>query len=33
MLGQRVLLRIAARTPGARATTVGSVMLPKPFAR
>ena len=29
MLGQRVLLRIAARTPGARAATVGSVLLPR----
>ena len=29
MLGQRVLLRIAARTPGARAGLVGSVLLPR----
>ena len=33
MLGQRVLLRIAAHTPQARAGRVGSVLLPRPPAR
>ena len=32
MLGRRVLLRIGARTPGARAGIVGSVLLPQPRA-
>jgi hypothetical protein len=29
MLGRRLLLRITARTPSARAVTVGSVLLPR----
>lgn len=33
MLGQRVLLKIGARTPQARVTRVGSVLLPRALAR
>jgi hypothetical protein len=33
MLGKQLLLRIGARTPSARAGTIGSVLLPRAGAK